>query len=376
MSSVLAAGAALAQTPPAPALPAQPFRAIMVQAFAGEATEWKAPPPDLIRRTRAEGDPAAWLDEADAPIAAWLKDSTNANVTLVLDITAEGRVSGCALEPRQAPQALAWARQLCPLLAQRARLVPALRADGTRMPDQFIFSANFQFSARYPARAGQLINSYGLSPAPAPSGDFEPQLKVWPPSGGWLGYVAKQPSYKLPVEQAGGPVLRGPAIGLVIADPKSGDPECRVVLASGDAKLDKKACAYVRKKLKPQWEETVRLPIRRWALLLSPEGKNFRVITPNRDAVKRAEFDPSEVTRLTALWRPLPSGTGLVRLGGMLGSDSKPAGCRIYASSGNDAADAAACRLFVTEAKASPPSDAFGQRGKLSGWVSLVLRPE
>lgn len=373
MNSVLAAGAALAQSPPAPAPPAEPYRAIIVQAFTGEATQWKAPPPDLIRRTKVEGDPASWLREADAPIAAWRKGTETASVTLVLDISAEGRVSGCTLEPRQAAQAPAWALQLCPLLTQRARLIPALRSDGTRMPDQFIFSANFQFSARHPAQGGPLIKSYGLSPAPPPSSDFEPQLKSWPPSGGWLGYAAKQPSYKMPVEQPGGPPLKGPAIGLVIADPKSGDPVCRVVQSSGDAKLDEKACDHVRKKLKPQWAETVRFPVRRWALLLSPDGKGFRVITPDRDAVKYARIDPAEVQRLAILWRPAAGGSARVRLSGKLGAEGKPVSCRIYDSSRNDAADAAACRLFMTEAKFSPSSDVFGQPGQLPVWTSLEM---
>jgi hypothetical protein len=376
LSSFLAAGTALAQTPPAPAPPAEPYRAIMIQAFTGEATQWKAPPPDLIRRTKAEGDPATWLHQTDAPIAAWLKDTATANVTLVLDVSAEGRVSGCTLEPRQAAQAPAWSLQLCPMLAQRARLIPALRADGTRLPDQFIYSANFQYSTRIPARSGQLISSYGLSPAPPPSSDFEPQLKSWPPSGSWLGYAAKQPAYKLPVEQPGGPPLSGPAIGLVVADPKSGDPECRVVQSSWDTSLNDKACAFARKKLKPKWADNVRFPIRRWALLLSPEGKGFRVIQPDPTAAKRAEIDPAEVARLTALWRPQASSVGIVRLGGKLGPDWKPADCRIYDSSGNDAADAAACRLFITEAKVSPASDVFGQPGRQPSWVSLQLRPQ
>ena len=373
ISGVVAAGTALAQTPPAPAPPAEPYRAIIVQAFVGEATQWQAPPPDLIRRTKADGDPATWLRETDAPIANWRKGTETASLTLVLDISAEGRVSGCALEPRQAAQAPAWALQLCQPLAQRARLVPALRADGTRMPDQLIYNIGFQFSTRYPAQAGALIKSYGLAPAPPPPSDFEPQLKSWPPSGGWLTYAAKQPAYKLPVEQPGGPPLTGPAIGLVVADPKSGDPECRVVLSSGDAKLDDKACAHARKKLKPQWADAVRFPMQRWALLLSPDGKDFRVITPNREAIKRAQIDPAEVARLAALWRPVAGGTARVGLGGRLRADGKPADCRIYDSSGSDAADAAACRLFMAEAKVAPASDAFGQSANLTGWVSLQM---
>lgn len=367
------AGAALAQSP-APV--AEPYRKIVVQAFAGEPSQWRAPSPDMIRRTAAQGNPATWLAETDAPIAAWRKSSETTSVTLVLDINAEGRVTGCAPKPRYSDRAPGWAADLCPLLSQRARLIPALKVDGTSMPDQFIFSANFQYSDRMANRGGPLIESYGLSPAPPPSSDFDAQLKAWPPSSGWLGNAAKQPAYKMPVEQPGGPPLKGPAIGLVVADPKSGDPECRVVQSSWDTTLNAKACAYARKKLKPQWADNVRFPIRRWALLLSPEGKGFRVIQPDRGAAKRAEIDPAEVARLTALWRPQASSAGIVRLGGKLGPDGKPADCRIYDSSGNDAADAAACKLFLTEAKVSPASDVFGQPGRQPSWVSLQLRPQ
>lgn len=262
------------------------------------------------------------------------------------------------------------------MLVQRARLVPALRADGSRIPDQFIFTANFQYSTRRPASSGQLIASYGLAPAMAPSSDFEPQLKAWPPSDSWLGRAAQQPIYKLPVEQPGGRPLGGPAIGLVVADPKSGDPDCRVVLSSGDTKLDDKACAHARKKLKPKWADNVRFPMRRWPLLLSSEGKGFRVIQPDPKAAKRAEIDPAEVARLTALWRPQAASAGIVRLGGKLGPDGKPADCRIDESSGKDAADAAACKLFLTETKVSPSRDVFGQPSRYASWVSLQLRPQ
>lgn len=372
LSSFLTAGAALAQTPPAPAPPAEPFRAIRVYGFAGEPTQWKAPPPDLIRRAAADGDPAEWLRESDAPIAAWRKGTVVAYVVLVLDVSAEGRVSSCALESRAAAQVPDWAPELCPLLVQRARLVPALRTDGKRIPDQFIFNINFQFSKNYPAQSGPLIQSQGVGPPPLMRSE-DPQLKSWPPSDVWLNVLARQPAFVISVEQPGGPPLQGPAIGLVVADPKSGDPECRVVQSSGDTKLDDKACTHVRKKLKPQWADAVRFPIRRWALLLSPDGKGFIVITPDRNAIKYARIDPTEVTRLTTLWHPVAGGAARVGLSGRLGADGKPADCRIYISSGSDVADAAACRLFMTEAKISPSSDAFGQQGSLTSWVSLRM---
>jgi len=261
------------------------------------------------------------------------------------------------------------------LVMRRAQFIPALREDGQPMADRFIFTANFQFNRNIARGSTPLIVSYDLSPAPPPPSDTNPQLMSWPPSGSWLRRVAKEPAFQLPVERLGGAALTGPAIGLVVADKNSGDPECRVVLSSGDAGLDKKACDFARKKLKPEWAGTVRFSIRRWPLLLSPEGKGFRVITADENAERRLRVEPAELARLNALWQPSAAGAKVVRLAGALGPDGQPSGCRVYESSGSDAADAAACRLFRTEAKFTPASDAFGQPGKLSGWVNLQLTP-
>lgn len=169
--------------------------------------------------------------------------------------------------------------------------------------------------------------------------------------------------------------LAGAAIGVVIADPNSGDPECRVVLTSGDAKLDQKACDFARKKLKPQWADGVRFPVRRWPLLLSPAGKDFRAITADENAIRRLRVEPGELARLNALWQPSAAGARTVRMAGRLGPDGRPSGCELFESSGSDAADVAACRLFRSEARFTPPSDAFGQPGSLTGWISLQLTP-
>ncbi|WP_309623743.1 hypothetical protein [Novosphingobium sp.] len=368
------AGGAMAQVPENPVQ--EPFRQVSVFAFAGEPTQWPASPPDLIRRAEAVGDPADWLNETDAPIAAWRKTTQSVNLTLILAISAEGRVTGCAPDLRYAARSPEWTAELCPLLARRARLVPALRSDGTRMADHYVFEASFQYSTYRSAQSGPLIQGYGLAPAPSPSSDFDPRLKAWPPSGGWLRRVTTRPVFKLPVEAPGGAPLVGPAIGLIVADPKSGDPECRVVLSSGDAKLDKQACDYAHKKLKPKWDAAVRFPVRRWPLLLSPEGKGFRVIQPDGNAARGIGIDPAELARLMALWQPQAMGTQMVRAGGKIGADGQPEKCRIYDSSGSDAADAAACRLFMTEAKFTAARDVFGQSITGAGWTSLQLRPQ
>lgn len=369
------AGAALAQGAPATRQPvADPLRKIQVLAFAGEPSQWPAPPPDMIRRATVEGDPAGWLDENDAPIAAWRKAPQSGNVTLKLETNADGRAIACAPIVPSYGQQPAWAADLCPPLVARARVVPALRADGSRMADEIIFNANFQYVAFVSNRPGPLIESHGLSPAPPPSSDFNPDLRVWPPSANWLRRVAQQPAFRQPPEQPGGEPLTGPATGVVIADRKSGDPECRVVLPSGDAQADSRACDHARRVLKPKWAATVPPAVRRWPVLLGANGKGFRAIAPDPSAIRRLGVDPVEVERLAALWRAAAPGTGLVRMSATLGADGRPTGCRIYESSGNDVADAAACRLFRSEARFTPARDAFGQPGRLEGWVGLGLQ--
>lgn len=369
------AGAALAQGAPATRQPvADPLRKIQVLAFAGEPSQWPAPPPDMIRRAAVQGDPAGWLDENDAPIAAWRQAPQSGNVTLKLETSAAGRVVICAPIVPSYGQQPAWAADLCPPLVARARVVPALRADGSRMADEIIFSANFQYVAFVQNRPGPLIESHGLSPAPPPPSDFNPDLRAWPPSANWLRRVAQQPAFRQPPEQPGGEPLTGPATGVVIADRQSGAPECRVVLSSGDAQADSRACGHVRKVLKPKWAETVPPSLRRWPVLLGASGKVFRAIGPDPSAIRRLDVDPAEVERLAALWRPEAPGVGPVRMSATLGADGRPTGCRVYQSSGNDAADAAACRLFQSEARFTPARDAFGQPGRLEGWVGLGLQ--
>lgn len=372
-------GAALAQGAPDMVKPErEPFRQIAIRGFAGEPNQWPAPPAEMIRRAAAKDDPASWLKETDAPIAAWLKTETIENVTLELAVGTSGRVTECKSAPRSWERTPPWADQLCALLIRRAAFIPALREDGQPMADRFIFTASFQFSRNMARGSGPLVVSYGLSPAPPPPpppGDTNPRLMSWPPSGYWIRSVAREPAFKLPVERPTGAALAGPAIGVVIADPKSGDPECRVVLTSGDAKLDQKACDFARKKLKPQWADTVRFPVRRWPLLLSPEGKDFRAITADENAIRRLRVEPGELARLNALWQPSAAGARVVRMAGPLGPDGRPTRCRVFESSGSDAADVAACRLFRSEAKFALAQDAFGQPGKLTGWINLQLTP-
>jgi hypothetical protein len=360
------ASAAQAQSEPVavpgrPPVVADPLRKIQIVAFAAEPYAWAPPPPEMIRRTRPDTDPATWLRETDAPIAAWLANPALTNVTLVLQVGTEGTVTKCTSQEVKGVQPPAWAGDLCPLVVSRAKLVPALKDDGSRITDRFILNTNFAFSAYTRNMPGPLISSHGLSPAPPPNSEFDPQLQAWPPSPRWLSSFSGRPVFKGPAEWPGEAALAAPLIGLVAADRKNGSPECRVVQSSGDAALDERACTHVRKTLKPAWPNMVPIAMRRWPLLLSPVGKGFRAVQPNANLAGWARLEQGEVQRLGQLWRSAAGPVGRVVVTGILGADGRPGNCRVYDSSGNDAADALACHLFRTEARIVPARDVFGQ---------------
>lgn len=373
------ASAAQAQSEPVavpgrPPVVADPLRKIQIVAFAAEPYAWAPPPPEMIRRTRPDTDPATWLREADAPIAAWLANPALTNVTLVLQVGTEGTVTKCTTQAVNGAAPPAWAGDLCPLVASRAKLVPALKDDGSRMTDRFILNANFAFNPYTRNLPGPLISSNGLSPAPPPPSEFDAQLQAWPPNPRSLGIFGRPPAFQLAVEPPGGAPLAGPAIGLLIADARSGQPLCRVGQSSGDAKQDQGACDHVRKKLKPYWADTIRFPVRRWALLLGPDGKGFRAVQADPNVAGRAGLATGEPDRLAVLWRQVAGPVARVGVSGALGPDGRPGNCRVYDSSGNDAADVLACRLFRSEARFAPARDVFGRSLSLDGWVNMNLR--
>lgn len=373
------AGPALAQSEPIavpgrPPVVADPLRKIQIVAFAAGPSTWAPPPPEMIRRAQADSYPATWLRETDAPIAAWLANPALTNVTLVLQTGTDGTVSKCTSQEvkNQAPPA--WAGELCPLVVSRARMVSALRDDGNRMTDRFILNINFAYIPYTRNLPGPLITSNGLGPAPPPISEFDPQLKAWPPSPGWLRRFAGQPLFKSRAEQPGEAPLAVPLIGLVLADRKNGSPECQVVQSSGDSALDARSCAFVRKTLKPSWPNMVPIAMRRWPLLLNPAGKGFRAVQPNADLAGWARLEQGETQRLGQLWRTASGAVGRVGVSGTLGSDGRPGNCRVYDSSGNDAADVLACRLFRADARFEQARDVFGQPVPQQSSVSMNLR--
>lgn len=382
LGSVLAllgsAGAAGAQSEPIavpgqPPVFAEPLHKIEIIAFPAEPYTWAPPPPEMIRRTRPDGDPATWLRQTDAPIAAWLAARVMTNVTLVLQVGTDGAVTKCTTQELPGLEPPAWAGDLCPLVVSRARLVPALKDDGSRMPDRFILFVSFAFDPHTRNVPGPLITSSGLSPAPPPAGEFDPQLEDWPPSPRWLSSFSGQPVFKGPVEWAGEAALPGPVIGLMVADRKNGAPDCRVVQSSGDTALDERACTHVRKTLKPAWPNMVPISMRRWPLLLSPAGRGFRALQPDAGLLRWARLEQDEVQRLGQLWRSAAGPVGRVGVSGSLGADGRPGNCRVHDSSGNDADDALACRLFRTEARIVPARDVFGQPMAQPGSVRTEL---
>lgn len=370
------AAAVLAQAEPP--VPSEPFRMVQVVAWESDPMDSLAQSPDMIRRAQIIGDFTGWLSEADAPIAAWRATAQAGSVHLKLDVDPQGRVSKCTAQGVSSsnPEPLAWGNALCPFVRDRARFAPALRSDGAAMGDQIDFLARFLTSYSHGPRSGPLIQFYPPVPVMVMSAPTSTELKQWPPSADWLNAVARQPGFSGSVEQPGGAPLQGTVIGLVVADPKSGDPECRVIRSSGKPRLDAKACDHVLKKLKPKWDDGVRFPVRRWPLLLAPKGKGFRVVTANDLAQRAAQLETGEQARLEGLWRGQVKATRFVSVRGYLSPQGSALICRISRSSGNDAADVAACRLFMAEARIAPARDIFGQQATPANPIYLDFTPQ
>lgn len=314
----------------------------------------------FIRRAMANSYPITWLRESDAPIVSWRKSKDSFWIKFKLQTNATGGISQCTPAPSTSASAQSLAVKLCPLIALRARFVPALNPEGFAVADSIEFGVSF----KYLEQAGMpgLPLFYDPPPiAPPPVVTIaSPLVLFWPPGPEWLRTFGRQPRFNSAVEQPGKTPLAAPIIGLVISDPASQFPECEIVKGSGDATLDGRACSHVLSKLQPQWSERELAPLRRWPLQLSPSGAGFRVVQPDASLFSSTEIPDNERSRLEALWRPIAGPAASVWLSGALGPDQRPANCMIIESSGNDAADTAACRLFRTEAKIRPGIDVFG----------------
>lgn len=374
---LLATGvAALAQA--AAPVPEKPYRMVWVVAFVADPMNDKPKPPGMIRRAKVGSDATKWLDEKDAPIAAWRQTEQEGSAVLRLDMDAAGRVSGCSAEGVSSynPAPLAWADDLCRFVAQRAQVSPALRNDGTPMSDQVQLFILFKTKYSYGPQSGPLIQHYMPVPMMVAPGPVEQRLAKWPPTRSWLDQAARQPQFSGAVQQPDGTLWKGPLIGVEIADPQSGDPACRVVLSSGNLKLDAKACNHVSKKLKPIWADNVRFSVRRWPLLLVPTGKGFRVLTADRNLQRALSPAAGERNRLEGLWRGQVTVSQAVSINGDVSADGRAINCMVWQSSGNDVADVAACRLFVDEARFITARDVFGQAVSPARYHSWDFMPK
>jgi hypothetical protein len=330
---------------------------------------------DLIREIAADGDPGSWLAADEIPAAAWDKSDPTIDVAFEIDADTTGLATACKLRWYEKTQAPAWAGELCTPLAERARFIPALRSDGTRVADHMTVYVTLASKQKPSLELFSRKPDFGtLLLAALMKANTKRRAGIWPPDPRWLQSNFRQPIFKLPVEDPGGPAPTGSATGLLVADPKSQLPACQVKRSSGDAKRDNRACTFVRSKLIPHWDEQVPLGIRQWPLLVDPTPKGFRVIQPNVSAYRRLIIEPAESIRLRKLWRFEVNDAGRVSLLLKL-DDGKTRRCSIRQSSGNDQADAAACRVATTQAVVSPERDVFGQPRPLRGEVSLGFSP-
>lgn len=85
----------------------------------------------LERPVRPAGSPTQWLRDSDYPPGA-IDAGQNGVVQYRLDVDADGKISGCHVLARTSPDV--FADTTCRIVTRRAKLEPALAADGRPVP--------------------------------------------------------------------------------------------------------------------------------------------------------------------------------------------------------------------------------------------------
>jgi hypothetical protein len=168
---------------------------------------------------------------------------------------------------------------------------------------------------------------------------------------------------------------------VVLAGADSGQPFCTLTMPSGVPKIDRKACDFARRKVKPVWiDPPPRLPASAWYM------SSYREVLPQRHHVpmivtlyrgKLAAIPPREAgvsapllssaaeadlaVRVAAHW-PESSRDALyaARLELRITSAGKVTRCYVETSTGSDAGDIAYCRTMRDEIIFDPARDVFG----------------
>jgi TonB family protein len=314
--------------------------------------------PKPLRSAMAANDMASWLPASDPAVVAFLADpAPRAQLNLRLTIDAAGRVIACTASQRwRDDPPPAFTDGLCDRVSTRARFTPAIDDAGVRVPDTLQLVVMFERIRRRPgAEPPPLIVE--REPDPIPMVDRE----RWPPpsSGPVPAFTA------LPLTEGGAAAHAAdaaPWAGIELREGRDGRAEARVVRSSEDRAFNGLAYSLARRS-GPTWPAD--LPPNRRRLMIHFTSVNGapQAILP----VSERPTDPSisaadRAVLIDALnWpRATDAARARLRFELELNAEGRVTLCRIAQSSGNDAGDAAACRLIRENGRFEPRRDIFG----------------
>jgi protein TonB len=99
------------------------------------------PPPRVIQTAKAKGSLQGLIGEGDYPDSA-LEAGVGGTVRVRLEISAQGRVTGCSVQKSAGNSALD--RATCSVLTRRARFTPAIGNDGNPTNDSYVATITWQ----------------------------------------------------------------------------------------------------------------------------------------------------------------------------------------------------------------------------------------
>ncbi len=301
-----------------------------------------------MRRARPTGSVVDWLPDSDPAVTRAKTTNETGYVSLDLAVDGNGRVIGCKLNPPDMAPALS--AGLCDRISAKARMTPAIDEAGASTPDRYTF--NIAFNRSYEGRSPVVVL---MPPAPAPP----PPGAQWPPNADSMTVTVDKLD-----RLDGGPdsplAFAAPWAG-VIYSPEAAGERCKIVLSSGDAGFDKRACAAAAKGRYAVSADAESYRRRIQLHFVLADGKP-RALAPVQKWTSRAAASEPVRAAVAAALPPLPGdASGRLTLDVRVDAAGAPTGCRIETSSGSDAADVAACAAARKAGPYVPAKDIFGR---------------
>lgn len=336
--------------------------------LAGSAERW-APgaPRDWIRWPRAVTPPADWISEGEPAVQQWLADPArpNRSITFLLDVAADGLVRGCTVQRHRgyadAPSSAD--AGLCDTLRRTVRLRHALDGNGQPVASAFSVTVDFAMTLVQAATPPQpLIAELQLSPAPPPP---PPAVPEWPPAWAQLPTSADLP---LAAGGATAFALNTPGwTGVLVTSGPDGVRSCDIVRPSADPRFDRRACqaASRRGALTYEWPTSGRVyPMRTPIHFVPVDGRPHAIMPVARrstDATIPSHVQQMIADRAAAAASTQPaSDLAALRLSAAFDGTGRTTRCEVVETSGNDAADVAACMALRSAEGIVPGHDIFG----------------